>query len=461
MKAKMIKSTISVIILLVAVVSAMGQGTPVHLDPKYGKDSASRIECAKNISLYSEFYKQNNFKDAVKPWRYVYRNGPSASKNTYIKGASIYKNLIAREKDETTKQLLIDTLMMIYDQRIEYFADKGTVLSYKAADLYGYKGDKAAAEVYSMLKEAMEIEGKESKAAIVSIFMQTAVSLYKNSKIQGDEVITAYTFAMETLEKATKYNKSLVAKGGKYGERGQKELENIDTSVNNVEALFSESGAANCNALIAIFEPKFAENNNDIDWLKKTTKVLDNSDCTDSPLFAKASEQLYKLEPSSESAHNLARLFLKNQEYGKADKYYEEASRLEENPVTKGLYYYEWSTLAMAQENFSKVRELSNQALKFNPTDGRPYLVIGKAYAASKNIGEDPIEQNSVYWVAVDCFYKAKQVDTSLSEEANNLIATYSKYFPNKETWFMAIGSGEGDEYKVGGWINITTKVRF
>lgn len=461
MKAKMIKSTISVIILLISVIGAMGQGTPVYLNPKYGTDSASRMDCAKNISLYSEFYKQDNFKDAVKPWRKVYNNCPEASKNTYIKGAYIYKNLIAREKNPTTKNLLIDTLMMIYDKRIEYFADKGTVLSYKGADLYNYRPEEAAMEIYTMLKEAMQIEGKESKAAIVTIFMQTAVQLYKNSELQGSDIIDAYTLSMETLESATAYNKALVAKGGKHKPRGEKELENIETSVNNVEALFSESGAANCDDLIAIFEPKCAENNQNVDWLKKVTKLLDKNDCTDSPLFAKSSEQLYKLEPSAVAAHNLARLFLKNQEYEKADKYYEEASRLEEDAVTKGLYYYEWSTLAMAQENFPKVRELSNQALKYNPNDGRPYLMIGKAYAATKNIGQEEVEHASVYWVAVDCFYKAKSVDASLTDEANNLIATYSKYFPNQETWFMAVGSGEGASYTVGGWINVSTKVRF
>lgn len=461
MKAKIIKSTISVIVLLITAISTMGQGMPIHLDPKYGKDSITRMECAKNVSLYSEFYKQDNFKDALKPWRYVFENSPQASKNTYIKGAVIYKNLIAREKSEAVKNQLIDSLMKVYDQRIVYFADKGTVLSYKAADLYGYKGDNAAADVNAMLKEAMQLEGKESKAAIVTIYMQTAVSLYKNEQLDGNGVINAYTFSIETLEKAKAYNTALVNQGGKYKERGEKELENIETSLNNVEALFSESGAANCDALISIFEPKCAENNNNIDWLKKVTKLLDKNDCTESPLFAKSSEQLYKLEPSSESAHNLARLFLKKQQYDKADKYYEEASRLEEDPTTKALYYFEWSTLAMAQENFPKVRELSNLALKFNPNDGRPYLMIGRAYASTKNIGQEDVERKSVYWVAVDCFVKAKQADASIADQANELIATYNVHFPNKEEWFMAIGTGEGDSYTVGGWINVPTKVRF
>jgi hypothetical protein len=112
-------------------------------------------------------------------------------------------------------------------------------------------------------------------------------------------------------------------------------------------------------------------------------------------------------------------------------------------------------------ENYSKVRELSLDALKHNPNDGRPYIMIGRAYAATKNIGEQDVEHNSVFWVAVDSFTKAKQVDTSLTTTANDLITLYKQYFPKYEEWFMAVGSKEGETYNVGGWINVSTKIRF
>lgn len=463
MKSTMLKLTVTTFIITIFTLGSIAQGVPPHQNPKYGVDSASRMACAMNISLYSEFYKQKNYKDAVKPWRSVYNNCPEASKNTFIKGATIYKNLIAREKNAAVKSALIDTLMMIYDKRIEVFGQKGSVLSYKSADLYSFRGNDAADQVYPMTKEAMTAGKGKTKAAVITIYMQTAVELYKNEKIDGSEVIGAYTFAMETLDLAVEYNNKVIAKGGKYEQRGKKELENIETSRSNVEALFSESGAATCEALVEIFTPKFDENAQNLDWLKKVTKLLNKSECTDAELFARASENLYKLEPSAESAHNLARLFLKSEEFDKADGYYTEATKLQEDPTTKALYYFEWSTLAMAQGTFSKVRKLSLEALKHNPEDGRPYIMIGKAYAASKsmNIGKEPVEHGAVYWVAVDAFVKAKQVDNSLTEQANELINTYSKYFPNYEEWFMAVGTNEGDAYTVGGWINTPTKVRF
>lgn len=463
MKSKLLKSILPVIVLLIFVINAIGQGVPPHLNPKYGADSAVRVQCAMNISLYSEFYKQKNYNDAVKPWRQVYKSCPQASKNTFIKGANIYKNLIAREKSPVNKQALIDSLMLIYDKRIEYFGDRGTVLSYKGTDLHSYRGESVRSEVYAILGEAMKIEGKEAKGAVVTIYMQTAVGLYKNDELDGDKIIEAYTFSIETLDLATEYNKMLISKGGKYQKSGEKELGNIEISYQNVEALFSESGAANCDALVAIFTPKYDENSENIDWLKKVNKLLNKNDCNEHELFAITAEQQYKLEPSAEAAHNLARLFLKKQQFEKAEVYYKKATNLQEDALTKSLYYYEWSQLAYAMENYPMVRTLSNKAIESNPEDGKPYIMIGKAYAASKkmNIGTETVEHSTVYWVAVDCFNKAKRVDPSLAEQVSELVATYVKYFPKYEEWFMAIGTNEGDPYAVGGWINVTTKVRF
>ncbi len=438
--------------------SAFGQAKPYE-NPKYGKDSASRMECLKNISLYSEFYKQKNYPDAVIPWRKVYNNCPKASKNTYLRGATIYKNLIAKQKNAEAKKSLIDTLMMIYDKRIEFYGSEGTVLGYKGVDLYSYYKDEKALEVYEILKKACELGAKKTKSAVVSTFMQATVAVYKAEQIEPTEVITAYTLSMSTLEAAVGYNKSRL--DGKGGKNAAKELEKIVTSQANVDALFSESGAADCDALASIFAPKYDENANNVDWLKKVTKLLNRYDCTDKEIFAKSAEQLNKLEPSAEAAHNLARLFLKKADYAKAESYYEEATKLQEDSVTRALYFYEWSTLAMAQVNYPKVRKLSKQALKYNPKDGRPYLMIGRAYAASKGIGKETVEHNAVFWIAVDKFAKAKRVDSSIAAQANELISTYKKYYPGFEEWFMAIGTKEGDKYVVGGWINETTKVRF
>ena len=431
-------------------------------DPKYGPDSAAREECAMRMSLYNEFYKQKNYKDAVNDWRKVYQNCPAASKNTFIRGATIYKNLINAEKNAAAKSKLIDTLMQIYDQRIVYFKQEGAVLAIKGVDLYSYRGKDASGEVYEMLKKSCELEKGETSAGVITVMMQTAVDQYKAEEIDGAEVISAYELAMSTWDAAIANNKSIAASGdAKKVPAAQKELENLDVDLKNVEALFSESGAATCDALVAIFGAKYDANKDDVEWLKKVTKLLDKTDCNSDPLFAKASEALYALEPSAVAARNLARLFLAKQDLAKAAGYYQNACDLQEDNVAKSQYYYEWSQVVFAQKGFQRVRELANLALKANPANGKAYLAIGKAYAAdAQNIGQEQVEHNATYWAAVDKFMKAKQVDPSCEAEANDLINTYKKHFPNKEEAFM-FGIQEGSSVTVGGWINEKTTARF
>ena len=54
---------------------------------------------------------------------------------------------------------------------------------------------------------------------------------------------------------------------------------------------------------------------------------------------------------------------------------------------------------------------------------------------------------------------KAKQVDSSVANEANALIRDYSRYFPSMDKIFFN-SLQEGDTYTVGCWINRTTKIR-
>ena len=73
--------------------------------------------------------------------------------------------------------------------------------------------------------------------------------------------------------------------------------------------------------------------------------------------------------------------------------------------------------------------------------------------------GYSDFEKETVYWVAVDKFIRAKSIDKTLTEKANKAIATYSKYFPNTESCFFN-GVESGQRYKVECWINESTKVR-
>ena len=58
----------------------------------HGQDS---LNCLKNISIYTEYVKTNNFKDAYGPWKAVFTEAPWAQVGTYTNGAKILRGLFS------------------------------------------------------------------------------------------------------------------------------------------------------------------------------------------------------------------------------------------------------------------------------------------------------------------------------------------------------------------------------
>ena len=68
-------------VLLVLLVTFLSQD--LKAQSKWGNDS---INCITNLSLYREYYKQKNYEDALKPWRWSFLNCPRSSGNIYKNG---------------------------------------------------------------------------------------------------------------------------------------------------------------------------------------------------------------------------------------------------------------------------------------------------------------------------------------------------------------------------------------
>lgn len=411
-------------------------------DGKYGSDS---VTCIQNISLYREYYKQKNYKDALPGWRWIFINCPASTENMYVDGPIMLKDFISKEKDANRKKALIDTLLLTYDQRIKYFGKEGFVLGRKADDLFFFYPEKAQ-EAYEMFKKSFAEQGDKAEARACAVYMQVAVKLYKEGKIKAEEALEVYSTVISPIEK-----KLAKDPNDQFYKPAQE----------SVEALLVESGLATCDAVVKMYEPKFKAEPENAELLKKITAILSKADCTGEKLFIDAATNLHKLEPSAKSASNLAKMQLSKNNYSEAIKLYKQAIDLETDNNEKAQYYYEMAFAQLKSGQYSTARSSAQTAASLRSGWGKPILLIGDAYAASaKECGEDEFAQKAVYWIAVDKYQQAKAVDPSLTAEANNKIATYSKYFPPKSEGFFR-NIAEGAEYKVGCWINESTKARF
>ena len=78
------------ILVVIALVLVSGS-TFAQKKGKYGATDEDSVKCVENLSLYIEFFKQNNYADALSGWRWVYNNCPRSSKKMYANGAKMYK----------------------------------------------------------------------------------------------------------------------------------------------------------------------------------------------------------------------------------------------------------------------------------------------------------------------------------------------------------------------------------
>ena len=412
-------------------------------NPKYGDTEDERRECASNLSTMTEFVKIKMYDYAYDAWKKCYMLCPGSSKNIYIYGSRILKNKIEKASGEEEADRWLDTLMQMYDKRIENYNQEDYVLGIKGIDLLKYKPD-SIVRGYGYLKKSLQLGKAKSEEAVCVTFIQASNILYKSNLKPADEFIDDYVFVSDLLNLKFKATND----------------PGCQSALGNVETIFAESGAADCEALISIFTPKYKESPDNVDLLKNITNLLDRTGCSESELFAKASESLYKLEPSAKSAYLIGVIFEKKGDYTKSKQYYSTAAEQETNPDDKANYLFKVGYINFRMENYAETRNKALEAINYKPSFGEAYILIGSAYAASSSsCGADQFEKNAVYWVAVDKFMKAKSVDPSIAEKATEQINKYTAAFPNNEEAFFR-GFTDGQEYTVGCWINEKTTVR-
>jgi hypothetical protein len=415
---------------------------------KFGEDS---ISCIMHTSLYREFYKQKNFDDALPHWRWVFTYCPLVSQNLYIDGAKIMGTRINEAKDLKIRNAYIDTLMMVYDKRIQYFGDsptsrEGMVLGRQAIELENYRPSDTM-RIYRYLSKSVELEGLNSDAVIVARYFIAVTNLVANKRFPSDSVAEVYDRLSNLADQ-----KLEILKNDTVQERKWNDLRAL------IESRFEPY--ASCDEIEKIYTRKFNQSPNDTILLKKIIRLFDRKDCTDRDLFFQATGNLHKAKPTGQSAYLMGKLSMVKGDFTKAESYFIEAiPTLDDALKAKACFYL--AKINYDAKSYSEARSYALKSLSVNPNDGMCYLLIGNMYAASAAScgGSDEIASRAGYWAAVDKFIKARAVDPSVAEEANKGITTYSAYFPTRERLFFN-DIKEGSSYTVGCWIGETTTVR-
>jgi len=119
------------------------QQIPWQENPNYGETPEEREKTAILLNYFRDAYDVKNFDLAVQYMNQLIDSYPRTSRNIYIRGGNIYKSKIALAGSMAERNVFIDSLMYIYDKRIEAFGeypdsrDKGGSLYIESGRLPG------------------------------------------------------------------------------------------------------------------------------------------------------------------------------------------------------------------------------------------------------------------------------------------------------------------------------------
>lgn len=435
--------------IVVAILTTMMvfSGVRASAQGKWGADSAN---CIKYLSFYDDSYKAKDYDNATVNWRKAYAICPHGVRQTMLtNGTELVRKLINKNKGNVTyRAALIDSLMTLHEERAQLFPKYSvSALNNKGVDIVNYLSNDQKA-VYDGLNDVISRNGVNTRTSLYIQDMNVAIELYKNGVISAEDVINTYQKNMDLLDKAP-------AKDANVAEQNQK----VKT---DLESLFITSKVAECDDLIALFTPRYETGSDDLSLVSNIVKMLSiTEDCQSNDLFLNAVTSLYKLDPSYNSAYYLYRLNATRGNIDAALKYIDEAVAYDaSDAATDAAYSFEAATFCFKNGRFAKAYNYAGNALSLDSSmAGKAYFLMGQIWG-STSCGGNEIEKRAHYWVAVDYLNKAKAADSSLAEDANRAIGSYSIYFPETAEAFM-YDVTDGQAYRVVcNGMSATTTVR-
>ncbi len=425
-------------------------------DPQYAKWGETPEQRKDNI-LASTFLKEElanrNFNQAAKYLQQLLERCPAASENTYANGIRLYKQKINRARSLAEKNGYVDSLLLLYDIRLQHFGahpkrGKAYILDRKAREHLTYReSDREGIRKDFELAIAAQVETNgAADPELVAIYFKNLCDDYSNDIVDAMTIVNAY-------------------------DTNAKYFENIDASQaefkNQFETCFGASGAASCENLQKIFEPKIAATPNDETLLAHVFQLMAKANC-ESDFFLSVGEMYYNVKPQSNVAMLLAQVFQNKKEFAKANQYLREALAKESVAEEREKLLARIGILEMTANNYAEAVKAFNESINIDETDddGLALYFLAQCYVAGSKDCSTELSKHSIYWLAYDLVQKAlpllEVTDAAVAANAKSLANSYRSVFPTAEECFFA-ELKEGATYTIGCGLakGLTTKVRY
>ena len=403
--------------------------------------------CKEKISIMSTYYKQKAYLDALPSVRKVLEICPQSTRNLYIIGEKVYRELLKTETNEAKKQGYVDTLEILLTNRLKYFADspeeKAKITTSLGSLIGHYMIKDRYEEAYKMLKEVLNTYPNEFTTYELQIFMYNAKVMLQTKKIKCDEMLENYFIISDLAANQDEKNKA----------KFESTLEKITD--------YSEK-CLDCEILDSVYVANFSAKKSDLTWVDKGIKVLNSKKCTSGKALVMLMEERFNSKPDAETASSLGKFYVASNK-SKAEIFLNKAIELEKDSNKLAGNYIDKAKFNLSNNQFQEAKRNAEKANTILNGDAQALMIIGDAIAYSASSCKDlKFGGKEIYWVAVDYFQRAanaagdnEKIKSAAQQKANK----YASYFPEQKDLFLQ-SLNDGDSYQVGCWIGQSTRVR-
>lgn len=407
--------------------------------------------------LYRDFLKQEDYESAYPYWEKAYNAAPMADgrRMTHFEdGIALNYHFFKKTGDNTYRNNIVDKILPRMSQCSE---SPGLAAGRQAFDLYYNYPDLASeGEIYALFKKAIDEKGEKTPAFVLNPFVKVLTDLH----LKGELEMT------EAQEYAGKIKSAMDYGLSNCGD----DCEDWNVVGGYVPSQFdrleSVKNFYDCDYYREKYYAEFKANPDDCDVVDNAYIRMKWGGCDpNSPEFQEIStlkQTKCKEAPAGDPDLVEGRQCLEDGDYRCALDAYGRYSDKTTDPDKKAKFKLRQAKIAYAHlKNYPQARKFALEAAKIKSNWGEPYMLIGNLYASSGPLCGPGTGWDSqvVTWPAIDKWQYAKSIDPSVSSKANQLINKYSQFMPSVADIFQR-GLKQGQPFKVGCWINESTKIR-
>ncbi len=432
---KMKKMKVFVIVTMMASLMGMSNAYSQCEGWTWPADEEKEKTAKEKFVVYNDALDRGDFRGAVKGWSWLLTNAPDLNTKIYIDGAKIYENLAEIEEDDARKKELVDSAIMLYDQRAAVCGDKKNVINRKAYTAFrlSYKDPSAYPKMLEYFDEAIDLTGNDFMDVSLLAYMNVIKVNAQSFKNLTDEEI------LDRYEKISKIINHKISNG--------KNVTKLQEWQGTIDAILADIVSIDCDFVKQKLEPKFRENPNDVGLAKKIFAFMLGDKCTDDPLWLEAGKVIYNDAPNYGLAKNIALKCAGNDDYDCAEFYFNESLKHTEDPSIKADIFIEKGKMDSRRGRKAAARDKFKTALGHDPSKKEAYTLIGNLYYYSFDecaTKEDWVKDRAVFLAAHEMYKMAgntKQMQAAKEQ------------FPSRGEIFER-GKAKGDPYRVNCWIN-------